>query len=280
MSEPLISNISDTARWIAVYRAMETARPDALFKDPFADRLAGERGRAIAAAAPRQTRNGWPWVMRTKLIDNLILTSVAEGCDRVLNLAAGFDTRPYRLPLPSGLSWIEADLPLMITEKERLLGSEKPACELRRESVDLTVPSERNAFLSAATSGAARTLVLTEGLLVYLEDDIVRSLGCDLAGRPAIRWWIIDLSSPAILSMMQKQMGANLNNAPLRFAPPNGIAFFESCGWKARDIHSLLRSAVRFKRAGFLLRIISHFPEPDLRNFGKARWGGIIRLEK
>jgi len=33
-----IENVSDTARWVAVYRAMETARPDAIFKDPFADR--------------------------------------------------------------------------------------------------------------------------------------------------------------------------------------------------------------------------------------------------
>ena len=39
-----IDNISDTARWVAVYRAQETARPDAIFRDPFAERLAGERG--------------------------------------------------------------------------------------------------------------------------------------------------------------------------------------------------------------------------------------------
>ena len=42
-----IENISDTARWVAVYRAMETARPDAIFSDPFADRLAAQRGREI-----------------------------------------------------------------------------------------------------------------------------------------------------------------------------------------------------------------------------------------
>src|SRR5437868_5546850 len=121
MSKPLISNVSDTARWVAVYRAWESARPDALFKDPLADRLAGERGRAIAAAAPRQTRSGWPIIARTKLIDDLVATSIREGCDRVLNLAAGLDTRPYRLELPATIEWIEADLPAMIDEKERLL---------------------------------------------------------------------------------------------------------------------------------------------------------------
>ncbi len=37
-AEPLIRNISDTARWAAVYRARETERQDALFRDPFARR--------------------------------------------------------------------------------------------------------------------------------------------------------------------------------------------------------------------------------------------------
>ena len=42
-----IENVSDTARWVAVYRAMETARADAIFRDRFAARLAGEKGEAI-----------------------------------------------------------------------------------------------------------------------------------------------------------------------------------------------------------------------------------------
>ena len=121
MPEPLISNVSDTARWMAAYRAAESARHDALFTDPFAERFAGARGHAIAAAAPRLTRNGWWWVTRTKLIDDLVAASVQNGCDRVLNLAAGFDTRPYRLDLPAATEWIEADLPELINEKQRLL---------------------------------------------------------------------------------------------------------------------------------------------------------------
>ena len=50
--EPLIRDISDTARWMAVYRARESERPDAVFTDPFARRLAGERGEQIANAMP------------------------------------------------------------------------------------------------------------------------------------------------------------------------------------------------------------------------------------
>ena len=114
-----IASVSDTARWVAIYRAAESARPDALFDDPYAARLAGARGAAIAARAPRQMLGGWQVVARTVAIDDLVRTAVAEGCDRVLCLAAGLDMRPYRLALPASLTWIEADLPVVIEEKER-----------------------------------------------------------------------------------------------------------------------------------------------------------------
>src|SRR5438552_9449620 len=130
MAEPLVPHVSDTARLVAAYRAMESARADALFRDPLADRVAGERGRAMATAAPRLIRKGWSIVTRTKLIDDLVLETVRAGCARVLNLAAGMDTRPYRLPLPASLRWIEADLPGIVDEKEHLLAGEAPACAL------------------------------------------------------------------------------------------------------------------------------------------------------
>src|SRR5579875_2745387 len=113
----VITHVSDTARWTALHRATESARPDALFNDFLAARLAGEQGPAIVAKAPRSTRNGWWLVARTKIIDDAILKAIAGGCDRVLNLAAGLDTRPYRLDLPADFPWIEADLPKLLAEK-------------------------------------------------------------------------------------------------------------------------------------------------------------------
>jgi PfpI family intracellular protease len=171
LSEPTISHVSDTARWVAVYRAWETARPDALFRDPFADRLAGETGRAIAAATPRAAGHGLGGRHAHEVDRRSRARCDRQGCDRVLNLAAGFDARPYRLPLPKGLTWIEADLPALIDEKRRLLDGETPACNLVREAVDLADSAARAAFLARAVQGAARALVITEGLVVYLTDD-------------------------------------------------------------------------------------------------------------
>jgi len=72
VADQLIRNISDTARWAAVFRARETERPDALFRDPLARRLAGERGEQIAAAMTMHTKNSWSWVMRTYVFDQYI----------------------------------------------------------------------------------------------------------------------------------------------------------------------------------------------------------------
>ena len=277
---PLVGNVSDTARWVAIYRAWESARPDALFHDPFAQRLAGERGAAIAAAVPRTARSGWPMIARTKLIDDLVVANVRDGCDRVVNLAAGLDTRPYRLPLPPTLSWVEADLPAMIEEKTRLLADATPVCQLSREAVDLADANARRAFLARVSSGATRVLVITEGLLGYLTDDVVRSLSGDVAAQPAIHAWILDLFSPAIRDMMQRGMGDELSRAPLIFAPSNGVAFFEALGWKVARIESIFHAASRFRRLPLVLRLFALLPSPDPRNIGTQRWSAVVELRR
>jgi len=278
MAEPLVSHVSDTARWVAVYRAWESQRPDALFSDPFAERLAGERGQAMAKLMPRNSRSGWPMIARTKLIDDLVAAAVREGCDCVLNLAAGLDTRPYRLALPASLPWVEADLPEMIEEKEKLLETEKPACSLTRMKVNLTDAAERSSFLDRVLKDPKNVLALTEGLLVYLDEAEVRTLGRDFASR-GVRWWILDLASPEILKMMRRQVGAQLANAPMKFAPSDGVAFFEALGWEVREIHSIVQAAVRFRRIPFFLRPFSWLPEPDPRKLGRSRWSAVVRLE-
>lgn len=278
MPEPLISNVSDTARWMAAERAVESVRPDALFIDPFANRLAGDRGRAIAATAPRLTRNGWPSVIRTKLIDDLVAESVKRGCERVLNLAAGFDTRPYRLELPTGLEWIEADLPEIINEKQRLLTGEAARCQLSRVAVDLADAPSRNAFLTDATGDAQDALVITEGLLVYLSEQQVGALADDLH-RTEIGGWITDVSAPAIVRRMMRQM-PSLDKAPLTFAPTDGVAFFERHGWSVGAIRSILKHARRWKRLPPALRPMAYLPDPNPRKLTHASWSAVARFDR
>src|SRR5436189_664719 len=95
-----ISSVSDTARWVAMYRAMESERSDALFHDPYARRLAGQHGEQILASMPRGGRWACPMIVRPPAMDETVIRLVTqEGVDPVLNLAAGLDARASR-PAP------------------------------------------------------------------------------------------------------------------------------------------------------------------------------------
>jgi methyltransferase (TIGR00027 family) len=264
---------------VATYRAVESARPDALFDDPLADRLAGEQGRAIVAAAPRAVRNGWWLVARTKVIDDIILDAIANGCDRILNLAAGLDTRPYRLPLPSDFTWVEADLPDLLQEKENALADQAPRCRLTRHAVDLADPAARDAFLDDELAGATKTLVLTEGLLMYLEEHDVRALSAAFT-RPEIAWWTLDFAGPGLQRRLNKGTGGMLDSAPFKFAPENGVGYFEALGWRPIELESVFSAAHRLNRLPRWMRALAWLPQPDPRNPGRQTYSGLVRLER
>ncbi len=287
MSEPLIRNVSDTARWVAVYRADESARPDALFRDPYAKRLAGERGEQIAngaqiADAPGfQRKNAWPFVARTVAMDEVIAAEVARGADTVVNLAAGLDARPYRMALPAALQWIEVDLPGILDYKEEVLRDEEPACALERVRLDLANVEERRALFAQLGGRAKKALVVSEGLLIYLTAEEVGALARDLAATAGFQRWLLDLVSPGLLQMMQRQMGKHLEaaHAPHKFGPPEGPAFFAPHGWKPAEVRSILKTAARIKRLPFLLRLLALLPESNGPQ-GNRMWSGVCLLEK
>jgi len=278
--ESQIRNISDTARWVAVYRARETERPDAVFRDPFARRLAGERGEQIATSIRFMEKNAWPFVARTWLTDYLISEQLRHGTDMVINLAAGLDARPYRMDLPRSLQWIEVDLPEILAHKEEILRNEKPVCVLERVRLDLSNESARRALFSELSRRANRVLVVAEGLLVYLTEDEVAALGKDLAAPVAFQYWIIDLASPALLRMLSRKMGAPLDQAgaPLRFAPEQGPEFFTRCGWKPEEVHSTIHAAAKLNRLSFFLRLIAKISSPRFQP--KRPWSAVCLLTK
>src|SRR5262250_2809324 len=185
--EPLVENISDTAKWVAFFRAEESERPDAVFHDPFARKLAGEKGEQIAIASKFSRDNSWSFVSRTFLFDHYVMRHVQENCDTVINLAAGLDTRPYRLELPATLKWIDVDLPAMITYKSKILQHEKPKCQLLSVSLDLADSGARLDLFRQLGAEAKRAVILTEGLLIYLTSDDVVSLASDLSSQKNFR---------------------------------------------------------------------------------------------
>lgn len=278
MPTKLIENVSDTARWVAFYRAMESERPDALFRDPWARKLAGERGAAIVRHVPRAQAMAWALIVRTCVFDELILRAVRrDGVDVVLNLAAGFDTRPYRLPLPPSLQWIEVDLPELLAHKETEMAGEHPVCELERVRLDLADHEARRALFDRVERMGKRVLVASEGLLLYLTPQQVAPLAADLHRSQGFRWWVTDLLSPALLRRLHRSWGTHLENANAlyRFAPEEGPEFFRPFGWRLAEFRPVFDEGRRLRREMPLAWLLARIAR---RGFGKGT--GVALLER
>jgi len=278
-----IENISDTARWVALYRAIETDRRDAHFRDPYARRLAGQRGQEIARTLPGFRSGLWPMVTRTCVFDELLLRTVErDGADTVVNLAAGLDARPWRMALPRGLRWFDVDLPEILGYKVKALAGEATACAYEPIALDLTRGNERRALFARIGADSKAALILSEGLLVYLADEEVSALASDLHAVASFRWWVFDLASPRLLRMLQRRWGSSLGSAqaPLRFAPSNGTRFFERSGWREDEFRSMFEEARRLKRAPRrfgIWSLLSRFASPEKRE-AIRRMSGIVRM--
>jgi methyltransferase (TIGR00027 family) len=245
---PTVGHVSDTALIVAVYRAEEGERPDALFRDPLARRLAGERGFRMARHMSRKHYIRWALSVRTVVIDRMIAELLADGVDTIVNLGAGLDTRPYRLELPHSLKWFEIDFPHMIQYKNQRLADEKPHCQLTRIALDLTDSNTLSRELASINSTAKKVLVITEGVTLYLTADQVGDLATNLRTKTNFIFWINDYFSPRVLKVLGRRRIRDLKNAPFQFVPADWFAFFAKAGWKARQIKYLVDESLRIGR--------------------------------
>lgn len=275
-----IRNVSDTALWVAIYRAMESERPDAHFKDPFARKLGGARGEAIVAHMPSGQAMAWAMIVRTAVMDEIILRCVREGAATVLNLAAGLDTRPYRLPLPASLHWYHVDLPDMITYMKEQMAGEKPVCQLEYVAADMTdAAARREVFSRAAAHGPV--MVITEGLLIYLEREQVAGLAREIHDIAGARWWLTDLASPMLQKFMARKWAGRLKdgNAPMQFFPPEGTAFFAPFGFREMEFRSMWDESFRLNRkmkGAALWKLLSIFNSKERNELGRRMSGTVL----
>ncbi len=247
----LIENVSDTARWVAKYRAMESARPDAIFNDPYAERLAGERGTRIVNELKRGRSTAWAMIVRTRVLDEMILDRIEHGgVDLVVNLAAGLDARPWRLRLPAALRWVDVDLPEMVEYKRNAMSADTPVCEYESVAADLRDADVRRKLFTRLATMGKNILIVSEGLLIYLSPEHVADLARDLHAMPGAHWWLSDIARPMLVKMVQKSWGKELDegSAPFLFAPVDSAAFFAPLGWRETRFRPLMADARRLRR--------------------------------
>lgn len=246
-----IRHVSDTALWVAMYRAFENERPDALFRDLYARRLAGERGAQIVESVPKARTFAWSMIVRTAVMDEVILRSVAQGTRTIINLAAGLDARAYRLALPATVRWFDVDLPEMIAYRQEHLADAQPLCLHQDIAADLLDEGALAGVLARARGRDEPALIVTEGLLVYLTPAQVAMIARAAHNQPDIRWWLTNLGSPLLLQMLKRNWQPHLEaaNAPMQFAPAEGTAFFEPLGWREAEFHSTWIQSIRLGRS-------------------------------
>jgi methyltransferase (TIGR00027 family) len=193
-TEGAITHVSDTALMVAACRAHETELEDAFVRDPFARKLAGDRGQAILRALPHANILRLGLAIRTRFIDELLLEALQKhSVATVLSVGCGLDTRPWRLELPSELRWIEIDFPDVLDYKERMMSGEMLRCQRERLTADLNDSAQRKAMYQAA--GAAPSVMITEGLLLYLPAATVGALADETWQLSRIAHWISDIST-------------------------------------------------------------------------------------
>jgi len=182
---------SKTAQYMALYRAMETRRPKnkRLFTDPYAIRFLDLRLRLVCrlAAFPpaehllyRYIQRRIPGALasglaRTRLIDELLETTVRQGMQQLIILGAGFDTRSLRLEYLQDLPVIEIDHPDTAHRKLQILQRHEPALpgNTRYLSIDFDRQSLEDLFRHQRVDLSRPTTLIWEGVTNYLQKEAI-----------------------------------------------------------------------------------------------------------
>jgi methyltransferase (TIGR00027 family) len=240
-----MTGVGLTSRWVAANRALETERPEPLYRDPFARELAGEAGfemlfgmRAVLGMSGYTGPDPF-LTIRTKFFDDALLAAVRDtAIDQVVILAAGMDARAFRLKWPRDVTVFEVDRDDVFTHKAEILhrlGS-TPTCARRVVLEDLA-GGWTNALASAGFDRTRPAAFLAEGLLYYLDEAAVGSLFGSLAESAATGSWLgLDAMSPDVLTT--PFMAGYLNRlaelgCPWRSAMADPDAFLAAHGWRS-----------------------------------------------
>ncbi|MFD5713140.1 class I SAM-dependent methyltransferase [Streptomyces pharetrae] len=231
--------VKETSFITAVIRAMENDRPDAYLADPHAALLSTPRSRALAQEALAAGGTVGSVIVRGRFGDIALGEAMAEGITQVVCLAAGGDTRAWRLPLPADTRFFEIDLPGQLEAKDALLAPVEDRITCRRVTLgdDLRGSTWPRRLGDAGYDRARPAVWIVEGLLPYLEFEHFARLLTRIE----------EMSSPGSVLLADAPHAAYFRdpaNAPfLAFMQARGSAFrlgledfgglLNRCGWQA-----------------------------------------------
>jgi methyltransferase (TIGR00027 family) len=234
-----------TSKVTAAGRAVESGRPDRLFDDPLAAALAGPDGFRWMAewrlpGMPAENPTIGP---RTRFFDDLVTGALDGGLDQVVLVAAGMDSRAFRLALPSDAVVLELDLGAVLAAKQAVLDQvgARPQCRRIAVVADLDDDAWPGALTRAGFNASRPAVFLAEGLSCYLTKDRNARLLDHLASLAAPRSILgIDmlssdyLENPAVAPFLKLLAARGIR---WQFGTNDPAAFLATHGWLAQ-VHS------------------------------------------
>jgi methyltransferase (TIGR00027 family) len=176
MATRKVSGVSRTAIGVARLRALEQRRKIPLFNDPHAELFVNAAGyEVVQEEDPGRDVFGLQVAIRTRFYDDHLLAAANRGCRQVVLLAAGLDTRAFRLDWPPRTRFFELDLPELLEFKEQVLAGQTPRGERQVLPVDLREDWPAR-LIDAGFRREDPTVWLVEGLLIYLTADEASTL--------------------------------------------------------------------------------------------------------
>lgn len=185
----IASGVGVTALGVAGMRAVEGHHAEPLVRDPYAAAFVS----AAAGRLPRQipvtpedaaADRDYPWpglahyvAVRSRFFDDFFAAAAKAGLRQAVILAAGLDTRAFRLDWMPGTTVYEIDAPMLLAFKDSVLAGQDaaPRCDRRTVTADLRA-DWLTAVKEAGFDPAVPTAWLAEGLLPYLSDEAIDSL--------------------------------------------------------------------------------------------------------
>ncbi|MCV6971295.1 class I SAM-dependent methyltransferase [Mycobacterium bohemicum] len=177
----ITTSVGSTALFVAMARALEAQKPDPLAVDPFAElfcrAVGGQAADVLDGKVPDHQLKTPDWGehfvnfqgARTKYFDEYFRRAAAAGVRQVVILAAGLDSRAYRLDWPDGTTIFELDQPQVLDFKREVLTAHgaQPRAERREVAIDLREDWPQ-ALRDSGFDPARPSAWIAEGLLIYL----------------------------------------------------------------------------------------------------------------
>jgi len=228
---------SVTAQHVAAYRLSYDREPAPFGLPADDERLA----RDIASEAfERNERMDLYLRARTAFFDRVVVTALERGVTQVVVVAAGYDARALRYAKP-GVTWFEVDHPATQADKrERLgrLGIDAP--DITYIAVDLVQPGLAEALAEHAHNAATPSLMLAEGLIVYLDEEVVESMARELRAAAASGSRLAVSASPIVDEERRRRFAASVEaiGEPARShtSATETQQLLESAGWRSTDL--------------------------------------------